>query len=188
MQLYQALKSRMGNRDCYTVKMRMKTVANEVGFASEMCGSKLIKKALRKNPEEGQEINEFIDYLAQSEDRFFLPIVVVVLGGNPLFYPVEISSGPLASMFNTPRIDDSLGIVTFNGDQQFFALNGQHRLKAIKALVGQREPELPDIPKGFQDEEVPVTMLVRQEPDNDAFFQDCRRLISSLHQYSENLY
>ena len=185
MQLYPALKSRMGSWDYYIVKMRMRDIVKEVGFASEVYNNKTLDDAIQRTLSEGRVKNEIVSYLARREDRFFSSIVVAALGGSPKFYPVEITDDPHFAVFKDQGLDSSYGVLTFDGGQRYFALDGQHRLKAIKTLIDQEEPNLPDVPEGFVDEEVSVIMLVRQEADDATFFRSYRRLFSSLNRYAK---
>src|SRR5690606_3119894 len=68
---------------------------------------------------------------------------------------------------------------------KYFALDGQHRLKAIQTLVEGTERDIPDMPEGFLEEEVSVIMLVRSEESEEKFLQMYRRVFSSLNRYAK---
>jgi len=185
MQLYPALRAQMGTWGYYIVKMRMKDIVKEVGFASEVYNNRTLDEAIQRSLNEGRVKKEIVDYLAKRDDRFFASIVVAALGGNPKFYAVEITDDPQFAIFKDQGLDESFGVLTFDGGQQYFALDGQHRLKAIQTLIEADEPGVPEMPEGFRDEEVSVIMLVRQEQDDVAFLQSYRRLFSSLNRYAK---
>ena len=182
MNLYPALRARMGNWEYYVVKMAMKDIVKEVGFASEVYENKTLDDAIQRTLNEGRVKNEIVRYLALRDDRFFSSIVVAALGGNPTFTPVEITSDPRFELFRVGGLDDAFGVLTFDGGQSYFALDGQHRLKAIKTLIEDDEPETPQY---FLDEEISVIMLVRQERDHDEFLRRYRRVFSSLNRYAK---
>lgn len=184
MILYPALRAHMGNWDYYVVKMAMKDVVKEVGFASEVYENKTLDDAIQRGLNEGRVKREIVRYLALREDRFFSSIVVAALGGNPIFTPVEITADPKFSLFKAGRLDEAFGILTFDGGQKYFALDGQHRLKSIQALI-DKEDGSPEVPQNFPDEEISVIMLVRQEEDDDEFLRRYRRVFSSLNRYAK---
>ena len=185
MNLYPALKARMGTWEYYVVKMPMKDIVKEVGFASEVYDNKTLDDAIQRTLNEGRVKREIVNYLGRRDDRFFSSIVVASLGGNPKFYPVEITDDPQFSIFRDQGLDSSFGVLTFDGGQQYFALDGQHRLKAIKTLIDQNEANIPDVPEGFLGEEISVIMLVRKEIDDATFLTNYRRLFSSLNRYAK---
>lgn len=185
MNLYPALRAHMGNWEYYVVKMAMKDIVKEVGFASEVYENKTLDDAIQRTLNEGRVKREIVRYLALREDRFFSSIVVAALGGNPTFTPVEITADPKFTLFKAGRLDDAFGILTFDGGQQYFALDGQHRLKSIKALIEGKEDDSPEVPQGFLDEEISVIMLVRKEEDEDEFLRRYRRVFSGLNRYAK---
>ena len=185
MNLYPALCAHMGNWEYYIVKMTMKDIVKEVGFASEVYENKTLDDAIQRALKKRRVEREIVPYLALREDRFFSSIVVAALGGNPTFTPVEITADPKFALFKVGGLDSAFGILTFDGGQQYFALDGQHRLKSIKTLVEGRESNSPEAPRDFLNEEVSVIMLVRQEEDDEEFMRRYRRVFSSLNRYAK---
>lgn len=185
MNLYPALKAKMGTWDYYIVKMQMKDIVKEVGFASEIYSNKTLDEAIQRTLNEGRVKKEIVSYLGKRTDRFFSSIVVAALGGNPTYTPVEITDDPKFALLKTPGFDTAFGVLTFDGGQKYFALDGQHRLKAIKTLIEQTESGLPQIPENFLNEEVSVIMLVRQEARDAEFMTSYRRIFSSLNRYAK---
>lgn len=185
MNLYPALRAHMGNWEYYIVKMAMKDIVKEVGFASEIYDNKTLDDAIQRALNEGRVKREIVRYLGLRPDRFFSSIVVAALGGNPTFYPVDITEDPRFELFQGGQLDQAFGVLTFDGGQRYFALDGQHRLKSIKTLIEQSESDLPAVPTDFRDEEVSVIMLVRQEEDDDEFMRRYRRVFSSLNRYAK---
>lgn len=184
MNLYPALKANMGSWTYYVVKMTMKDIVKEVGFASEVYSNKTLDDAIQRSLNESRVKKEIVQYLGKRDDRFFSSIVVAALGGNPTFYPVKITDDPRFELLRPATIVDAFGVLTFDGGQRYFALDGQHRLKAIKTLLEQNESDVPEIPGGFLDEEVSVIMIVRDEADDEEFRKSYRRIFSSLNRYA----
>jgi len=183
--LYPALRAHMGSWEYYIIKMSMKDVCKEVEFASELYNSKTLDDAIQRTLNEGRVKKEIVKYLALRDDRFFSSIVVASLGGNPTFMPVHITDDERFVLLKAAGIDESFGVLTFDGGQKYYALDGQHRLKSIKTLVEQMESDVPAIPEGFLDEQISVIMLVRQETSDLQFLKSYRRIFSSLNRYAK---
>ena len=184
MQFYPALSAKMGSWDYFIVKMKMKDIVKEVHFASEIYENKTLDDAIQRTLKESRVKKEIVGYLGRRSDRFFSSIVVAALGGNPKFTPVEIADDERFDLIRH-GFDQAFGVLTFDGGQKYFALDGQHRLKSIKTLLEQQEDDLPEVPQGFPEEEISVIMLVRQEEDDDDFLRGYRRIFSSLNRYAK---
>jgi DNA sulfur modification protein DndB len=186
MNLYPALIAKMGNWHYYVVKMKMKDLAKEVNFASEVHNDATLDEAIQRELSESRAKGSIVDYLARRKDRFFSSIVVAALGGNATFYPVSISDNPTFQIFSDQGIDQSFGVLTFDGSQAYYALDGQHRLKAIKTILDPTEDANMRCPKGFQDEEISVIVVLKRKEDSEAEFRRVyRRLFSSLNRYAK---
>src|SRR5690606_21795033 len=77
------------------------------------------------------------NYLQRNESRFFNSIIVGVFDGVPEWAEFSISK---TTQLNGYRIDsdsfkDSVGIMVFNGNEQMFAIDGQHRVAGIQIAV-----------------------------------------------------
>ena len=185
MNIYPALKASMGSWSYYIIKMKMKDLVKEVDFASEIYSSKTLDDAIQRELEQGRAKIQMVRYLAHRTDRFFSSIVVAAIDGNPTFFPVRITDDERFALLRGPAMDDAFGVLRFDGDQKYYALDGQHRLKSIKTLIQQEESGVPAIPDGFHDEEVSVIVLVRQEANQEEFFRSYRRIFSSLNRYAK---
>jgi DNA sulfur modification protein DndB len=186
MNLYPALKAKMGNWDYYVVKMKMKDLAKEVNFASEVHNDATLDEAIQRQLAESRAKGSIVDFLAKRNDRFFSSIVIAALGGNATFYPVSISDDPQFKLFADQGMDQSFGVLTFDGSQAYYALDGQHRLKAIKTILDPAEDANMRCPKGFAEEEISVLVVLKRKSDTEAEFRRLyRRLFSSLNRYAK---
>jgi len=130
----------MGDWDYYVVKMKMKDLAKEVNFASEVHNDATLDEAIQKrNSPTAERKASIIDFLAKGKIASSRQLVVAALGGNATFYPVSISEDPQFRIFSDQGMDQSFGILTFDGSQAYYALDGQHRLKAIKTILDPAE-------------------------------------------------
>jgi DNA sulfur modification protein DndB len=130
-----AFKCTVGDWNYYSCTMQYAEIARQVQFAYELGGntelSQLVQRGLTDRTEGIKE------YLLSSSHHFLGGLVVAVWGGEPNYTPLtmEDPDGMLSGL------DQGFGVLTFDGTQQYFALDGQHRLRAIKDAI-KKKPEL----------------------------------------------
>ena len=170
MQIYPAMKARMGDWDYYIVRMRMRDIAHEVQLASALWDDRTLSDAIQRVLDESRVKIGLVNFLARRDDRFFASLVVAAIGGSPSWTPIQ------------SRFRDSFGELAFEDDPKYYALDGQHRLRAIQELMA--DPS--GAPPGFADEQMSVIVVVRehQSVDDDLWLQRYRRLFSSLNRYA----
>lgn len=171
MQLYPAIRARMGDWEYYVVRMTMREVAREVQLASDLWEDKTLSDAIQRVLDESRVKQQIVNFLSRRSDRFFASLVVAAIGGNPQW--TAISS----------RFGETFGELSFEVDPRYYALDGQHRLKAIQELMA--DPA--GAPPGFADEQLSVIVVVRehQSVDDGLWLQRYRRLFSSLNRYAK---
>ena len=171
MQVYPAIKSRMGDWDYYIVRMTMREVAREVQLASDLWEDRTLSDAIQRVLDESRVKDQIVSFLARRDDRFFSSLVVAAIGGNPSFARID------------SKFSNTFGELTFQVDPRYYALDGQHRLKAIQELIGNPRAA----PDGFGQEQLSVIVVVREEQDVDEslWLQRYRRLFSSLNRYAK---
>lgn len=188
MQLYPAIRAHMGDWTYYIVRMRMREIAAEVQFGHQVHQDFTLDEAIQRTINESRVKQELVTYLSGSADRFFASLVVAAVGGSPRFFPVDITDNPEFKLLASERsFSDAFGVLQFAGDQNYYALDGQHRLKAIKTLLdpesdlGSQEP-----PRDFANEEISVLMVIRpQEQSEEEWLSKYRRLFSNLNRYAK---
>ena len=187
MNIYPAIKARMGRWQYYTVKMSMRELADNVKFASDIYDDRTLDDAIQRVLNESRVKKDLVTYLIRQKDRFFSSVVVAALHGNPKWYPVTMEDDERFSLFrDDTRLNDTFGVLSFDGTQDYYALDGQHRLAAIKALVDPNSDVSPDAPSGFKDEEISVIVVVQSEMDTDEeFLKRYRRLFGNLNRYAK---
>ncbi len=187
MNLYPALQATMGSWKYYIAKMKMKEVANEISFAYDFYDDRTLSEAIQRDLKESRVRKEIATFLARRTDRFFSSLVVAAIGGSPKFYPVKITDAPEFAVFADQGVDDAFGVLTFSGEQTYYALDGQHRLKAIKSLLDSDDPLNRQCPEGFGEEQISVLIVIKREAEETdlAFLQSYRRLFSSLNRYAK---
>lgn len=168
--LIPALKAHVGDWPYYICSMKYGAVAREVNFAFELNeGNRELSTLLQRGL--GERTDEIVKYLTSTPGRFLGAIIVAAWGGNPLYHPVTMADpdGLLANL------DSDFGVLEFNGSQQYFALDGQHRLKAIKDSLKQN----PDL--GSED----LCVLIVSHFDDDVGRQRTRRLFTNINKHAK---
>ena len=188
MNIYPALRSQMGSWNYYVVKMSARELSENVKYASEVYEDRTLDEAIQRILNEGRVKKEIVEYLKRQQDRFFSSIVVAALEGDPMFYPVEITDDPQFAIFRDDRrLNEAFGVLKFDGTQKYYALDGQHRLSAIKTLLDRNNPLSDGAPEGFENDEFSVIVIVpeRREDANKNFMPKYRRLFSNLNRYAK---
>ncbi|MEV4436789.1 DNA sulfur modification protein DndB [Streptomyces sp. NPDC049585] len=163
-----AFEARVGNWKYYSCLMSYAAVAREINFAHELGGNQDLGTMIQRGV--GSRTTDITNYLLTNENRFLGAIIVAAWGGAPEYIPLEMEKSPdngdvLSGM------DRNFGVLTFDGTHQFFALDGQHRLRAIKDAV-KRNPEL-----GRED----ITVIVVPHFDDEAGRRRTRRLFTNIN-------
>jgi DNA sulfur modification protein DndB len=130
-----AFECAVGDWKYYIAMMKYSEVARQVCFAYELSSNvelgQLVQRGLSCRTE------DITRYLVNSQHRFLGALVVAAWGGEPT-YTGLVMDDPDGILRG---IDRGFGVLTFDGSQQYFALDGQHRLRAIKDALKQK-PEL----------------------------------------------
>lgn len=187
MNIYPALKARLGNWEYYIVKMSARELSDQVYFAHEVYENYSLGDAIQRILKENRVSKDLVEYLTRQENRFFSSLVIAAINGNPEFYPMQLENHNKNKIFlNDKRFNDSFGALVFDGAQKYYALDGQHRLAAIKKVVDPCDAASKEAPKGFRDEEFSVIVVVpAMEDDDETFLQKYRRLFSNLNRYAK---
>ena len=184
-QLYPAIRAKMGRWDYFMVRMSMRELAENVKYAEEIHGETQLSDAIQRELNKSRAAKEIASYLVKQEDRFFSSIVVAALRGDPQWHPVNMEDDPQFSILMSDKnLSNAFGVLAFNGDQDYYALDGQHRLSAIRALIDRKVDLEP--PEGFRNEQVPVIIVTPRllEPE-DEFKIRYRRLFGHLNRYAK---
>ena len=184
MQIYPAVQARMGRWQYYLVRMSMVEIAQNIRYAEEIYGASQLSHAIQRNLNKNRATGEIARYLARHDDRFFGAIVVAALGGDPKWHPVSLEEDPKFELLGRGRLTDAFGVLTFDGTENYYALDGQHRLAAIRSLLDHTTDFRP--PEHFRDEEVSVLIVTPQQlEDTSDFIVLYRRLFGHLNRYAK---
>ena len=186
MRIYPAIRAQMGSWQYYIVRMKMREIAHEVKLAHDIYTDKTLSDAVQRTLGEKRVKTEIVGYLARHPDRFFSSIVVAAMEGEPVWHPVEMDETIIPKIFtSSSSLRDSFGVLSFGDEPRYYALDGQHRVAAIKLLVnGEAEVQAP---KDFDDDLLSVIVVLREEHDTPEgeWMRRYRRLFSSLNRYAK---
>ena len=187
MNIYPAIKLQMGSEDdgwtYYSIKMKMKDVGKEIGFAEDFEESKSLN-AIMQRARGTRAKTDIVKFLANRTDRFFSSIVVAARDGSPSFQTVNLEKDSLGFVED---MQGHFGLLRFDGGQRYYALDGQHRVTAIQTLLNdtkQREKLGVVIPDGFANETISV-IIMTTTGSKDEWKKKYRRLFSALNRYAK---
>ena len=186
MRMYPAIRARMGDWSYYIVRMKMREIAQEVRIAQDIYPDRTLSNAIQRELRQRRVRKEIVGYLANRSDRFFSSIVVAALDGDPAWTSVEMDHDAVPEVFSKMAgMNEAFGILSFGDEPKYYALDGQHRVAAIKLLVSGDAEMNP--PPGFDNDLLSVIVLVREDHDvsSDEWLRRYRRLFSSLNRYAK---
>jgi DNA sulfur modification protein DndB len=167
--LIPALKAHVGDWVYYVCVMKYGQVAKEIEFAHEMNGNNQLGQLIQRGISD--RTNEITEYILKSEHRFLGSLIVAAWGGDPQYTPVKMEQTEHVS-----GIDSSFGILMFDGTQRYFALDGQHRLKAIKDAI--------KINDEISTEEISVILVSHSKTEQGR--QKTRRLFTNINKNAKS--
>ncbi|WP_395295273.1 DNA sulfur modification protein DndB [Kitasatospora hibisci] len=166
-----AFEAKVGNWTYYSCLMSYAQVAREINFAHELGGNRDLGTMIQRGV--GDRTEKITEYLLTNENRFLGALIIAVWGGDPKYHSVSMDADDQAVL---QGLDRNFGVLTFDGTQQFFALDGQHRLKAIKEAIKQN-PEL-----GRED----INVIVVPHFDTEEGRRRTRRLFTNINRNAKS--
>jgi len=160
-----ALEARVGDWKYYICTMKYAEVARQVSFAHELGGNRDLGSMIQRGISD--RTKDIVAYLKNSEHRFLGAMIIAAWGGQPDYIELE-----MADPDNILKgVDRGFGVLTFDGTQQYFALDGQHRLSAIKEVI-KSKPEL-----GAED----IAVLIVSHYETEDGRERTRRLFTNIN-------
>lgn len=185
MRIYPAIRASMGDWNYYIVRMKMSEVAQEVDFARDVHEAKTLSEAIQRIMDDKRVKKQIVSYLSRRSDRFFSSIVVAAIGGEPRWHSVDFDPNVVPSVLaDSVALRESFGVLSFGDEPKYYALDGQHRVFAIKHLLSGKS-DFPK-PEGFENDQLSVIVVLREEHDvpQGEWLRRYRRLFSSLNRYA----
>ena len=180
------LKGKMGDWYYYVSLMKFKDVADRVSMVPDIHKSKKLSNLIQR--EVSNRSTEIVEYLKNQHQRFFNSLILGIYGGKPQWHEFTISTSEINEYSENENqeyidlneeeqdyFDSSLGILVLNGDEKIFAIDGQHRTKAIQDAV-KADSEL------FEEE---IATIFVAHKNSDEGLERTRRLFSTLNRYAK---
>lgn len=172
--LLPAIRAHMGDWIYYVSYMTMQDVAKRISYAEEIHESKTLNEFLQRRVTDRSD--EIVKYIETQQQRFFNSIIVGVYGGSPEWYELEVGKNDFFDPQDLPDdLKKALGLLKLSGTEKLFAIDGQHRVAAIRKVINKD--------KTFKDEEVAV-IFVSAKRDAEGL-KRTRRLFSTLNRYAK---
>lgn len=139
MQTLWAQKAKLGSTEYYVAKMTVEDLVNTVGVAIELPEWKNMTpdEKIQREPDINRVVNEICPYFTEDEDRFFGSLIVDIYTGydDVIFEPITkfVDQETLAAAHNIAL--QNAGFLTLPGKERLIALDGQHRLLAMKLCL-----------------------------------------------------
>lgn len=138
-----ALRGVIGTWVYYSCLVSLEEIAKRVQFADEIHKSKQLSGMIQRKLQSTRSA-QIASYIKTQPERFFNSLVVATYGGKPDWHAIT-SVNPKGSASELSNVSEevleSVGFLTFHGDEKLFALDGQHRLAGIKKAVQEGLPE-----------------------------------------------
>lgn len=167
------LRGRMGDWFYYVSLMKFNEVADRTSMVPDIHKNEELSKWIQR--EVSDRSGDIVDYLLEQEQRFFNAIIFGIYGGKPQWQELDIDKRvKQLSEEERDYFGRTFGILTLNGDEEIFAIDGQHRTKAIKEAVKKNQE--------LKEEEVSVIFLAHKKTTEGEI--RTRRLFSTLNRYA----
>lgn len=129
------VKGRLGNTDFFQATMKARDLVQGVRPANELdeWTTMSIEDRLQREPDLKRVKEEIAPYIAESKDRFFGAMIVLVYKGEIYFEGLKdwiSSKAPRAYQ----SVAEHIGILTIDGGS-LIMLDGQHRLLALEKVI-----------------------------------------------------
>ena len=180
MIIYPAMRVTQGSWEYFVVKMCIKELAKGVGFAHEVHENKVLDEMIHGESSQIKIMQDTIDCIAKSEERILNSLVIVSIGGDPKFSSVVIEGCTDSNLIGREEFNDTFGIISFNGKQKYFAIDGQEKLLAIKNLLDRKNRHSSSCSGELENEEISVIMFVYRER-NEKFMERHEKLRFNLN-------
>ena len=128
-----AIRGRLGNTTYYETTMKVSDLVKSVRPPKELDGwtGFSIEERLQREPDMKRIRSDLAPYIANSQDRFFGSIIVLVWEGELEFESITAFISKLPAAYRSGA--EAMGFITIDG-VTLVVLDGQHRLLALRAV------------------------------------------------------
>lgn len=133
-----AQRAKLGSTVYYIAKMPVEELVNSVGLAIELPEWKDMTpdEKMQREPDINRVVNEICPYFIEDQDRFFGSLIVDIYSGfeNMKFDPISKYVKDDITFAYDVSMQDA-GFLLLPGKERLIALDGQHRLLAMKLCL-----------------------------------------------------
>lgn len=167
------LRSRMGDWIYYITVMTFEEVADRISMADEIHKNKGLKTLIQREVKD--RTKGIVEYLKTQPERFFNALIVGIYDGSPTYQELDIEKYKKLGEEEIDYLNKTFGILSLSGKEKLFAIDGQHRTKAIKDGIKEQ--------KSLCSEEITVILLAHKNTSQGLI--RTRRLFSTLNRYAK---
>lgn len=167
------LRARMGDWIYYICIVPFEECAKRISLADEIHRSKGLSSLIQR--EVSNRTVGIVEYLKTQDQRFFNAIIVGIYGGNPHYQEISIEPNDNFKEEEIISLNNTFGVLTLSGEEKLFAIDGQHRVSAIKETLKQKNE--------LKNEELTVIFVAHKNTDEGLI--RTRRLFSTLNRYAK---
>ncbi len=165
------LRGVLGTWVFYPALMSADQIASRVMTAKEIREAKALDDHLQRHLQ--PRVKKIVRYLKTRDTRFFNSIIVGVFDALPQWLEFNLEAiGKKQKITSANEVATSLGILMFTGSEKMFALDGQHRVSAIKQAQEK-------FPEQIRTDQYPVIFLAHVD-DKEGKVRT-RRLFSDIN-------
>lgn len=168
MKTFPCLKGSIGDWSYYLTTMKMAELANYVSVAEEIFPKNDLDQIMQR--EITKRSSDIASFLRNNDQRFMGALIVAAVGGEPKFVPISFTDDNIYTF-----AENKLGFLRFDGTEKYYALDGQHRLAAVREV-------LKEDPQRFNKDEISL-ILVWHENDQNGL-KRARRLFTTVNRYA----
>ncbi len=167
------LRAQMGDWIYYVSIMTFEEISKRISMADEIHKSEGLKTLIQR--EVKNRTKGIVEYLKNQEQRFFNSIIIGLYGGNPKYQEITVEKYSGIEEEELNYLNKTFGILTLYGHEKLFAIDGQHRTKAIKESLKEKST--------LSKEENSVIFIAHKT--NPEGLIRTRRLFSTLNRYAK---
>jgi len=167
------LRSRMGDWIYYSTIMKFDEVASRVSMANEIHQNKGLKSLIQREVQD--RTKGIVEYLKTQDQRFFNSLILGIYQGSPTYQEIDIKDFEGIDEEDLEYLKKTFGILTLSGDEKLFAIDGQHRVKAIKDSIKEKTE--------LKNEEISIILLPHKNTEEGLV--RTRRVFSILNRYAK---
>jgi DNA sulfur modification protein DndB len=166
---YPTVKGSIGDWTYYVTVMSVSDVVLYVRFAEQVVPNEDLDMMIQR--EVSARSRQIAEYLRTQDQRFFGSLIVAAYDGEPRFLPVAFSDAPVLS-----QLEGKLGILQFDGSEQYYVVDGQHRLAALKEVLKEDSDR-------YEGDELSVIVICHAK-DAEGMAR-ARRLFTTVNRYAK---